>query len=578
MRPPSISAILISLLLASFSAAQQPDVRVHLLSRYRLSEVRVEPAKGATVVVTENSAPQSLSGEVLVRAQGSAVEMSGTTVSKLTLNGDFQIVSDSAPSQHVLGTLEISARDDTLLLIAAIPGEQYVADVVEGETAGDMPPEALKAMAVAIRSYTSRFRERHKDEGFDFCDTTHCQYLRLDPRPTVIAAAKQTAGELLWDRGTPLAAYYHKDCGGRTEAAAVVWPDQASPALISHDDPYCVRSAQAWRSEISRTDLDRALAAAGLRVPPGWNRITVTDRTPSGRALTLRLSVGTGQQGLPISASTLRFAVGRSLGWSSLKSDWYEIATAGDRFIFTGRGVGHGVGLCQTGAVEMARQGKNYREILAFYYPGAAIGRSAQGIPWVVAHTEKFDLRVVSASDGVTVRTAASSALEWAVERSGLSLSTRPVVEVYPTVAMFRDATGEPGWVAASTHKQCVRLQPPNVLRSRLDGVLRHEFLHLLVESNAKSDTPLWFREGLVVYLGGDPPAADRVSMSGDEIERVIRSRHGDAEVRQAYAQVAAIVRDLDRQYGRERLNQWLRSGLPGEIRAGISRGHEIAH
>jgi len=565
------------LLLTSVSAAQQPDVRVHLLSRYRLSRVRVEATKETNVILTANSSQQNLSSEATVRARQNSVEITGTTTPKLRLNGDFRIVSENARAQHIHGTLEISARDDVLCMIAVIPVEQYVADVLEGETAGDMPPEALKTLAVAIRSYTTRFRERHKEDGFDFCDSTHCQYLRLDPRPGVVAAVKQTAGELLWDRGTPLAAYYHQDCGGRTEAAAAVWPDQASPSLISHDDPYCIRAAHAWRSKIARSDLDRALAAAGLHIPPGWNRITVVERTPSGRALTLRLSAGA-EQGMPLSASTLRFAVGRNLGWSKLKSDLYEVATEGDHFIFSGKGVGHGVGLCQTGAAEMARQGKTYREILAFYYPGAAVGRSAQGIPWIITHADKFDLRVVNASDSATVRTVANSALEWAIERSGLAFGTRPIIEVYPTVAMFRDASGEPGWVAASTRKECIRLQPPSLLHDRLESVLRHEFLHLLVEDNAKRDTPLWFREGLVVYLGGDPSAANEVSMSADGIERVIRSRRSDAEVRQAYAQAAAIVRDLDREYGRERLNQWLRSGIPNEIRTAAVRGHEINH
>ena len=566
------------LLLATASLAQQPDVRVHLLSLYRLSEVRIEPVHGTTVILTAGLSERSLNSEFNVRARGGSVAGSGLAGPTLGLNGDFRVVTQSTPAQHVRGALEISARNDTLIMVAVIPVELYVADVLEGETAGEMPAEALKALAVAIRSYTSRFRERHKEEGFDFCDTTHCQFMRLNPRPAVVSAVEQTGGELLWDRGTPLAAYYHKDCGGRTEDAAAVWPDQASPALVSHDDPYCVHVASAWRSEILHSDLDRAIAAAGLQIPAGWNRIAVTERTPSGRALTLRFSVGPAEQGVPLSASTLRFAVGQSLGWSKLKSDLYDVAAEGNRFIFSGKGVGHGVGLCQTGAAGMAHEGKTYREILAFYYPGAAIGRSAQGIPWTLTHEEKFDLRVVKPGDAATVRLAATAALEWAMQRSGLSLDMRPTVEAYPTVEMFRDATGEPGWVAASTRKDCIRLQPPAVLHDRLPSVLRHEFLHLLVETNAWPNTPLWFREGLVVYLGGDPPAADQAGIPTEKIEFAITSRSSDAEVRQAYAQAAAIVRDLDRRCGREQLNQWLRNGLPDEIRAGTIRSQEVTH
>jgi stage II sporulation protein D len=516
----------------------------------------------------------------VIRAGDNSVEASGHTTTKLKLDGDFRIVSEGMPTQHIRGAVVISVRDNTLWIVATIPLEQYVADVLQGETAGNMPEETLKALAVAIRSYTTRFRERHKEEGFDFCDTTHCQYLRLDPQPTVLSAVKQTIGELLWDKGTPLAAYYHKDCGGRTESAAAVWPDQGSPALVSHADPYCVRTTQPWRSEIARADLDRALAVAGLKVPLGWNRLAIAERTPSGRARTLRFSVGSTQQGALVSASSLRFAIGRTLGWNTLKSDWYDVAVQGDHFIFSGRGVGHGVGLCQTGAAEMARQGKSYREILAFYYPGTPIGRSAQGIPWTVIQAQSFELRVVNSGDTAIARSAGLSALEWATQRSGLSLHKRPIVEVYPTVAMFRDATGEPGWIAANTRNEVVCLQPPNVLRERFENVLRHEFLHMLVESNAKADTPLWFREGLVVYFGGDPPAANDLSMSGGEIDQAIGARRSDAEMRQAYAQAAAMVRDLDQKHGRAKIIEWLRSGLPEGIgRSAITaRGHEVAH
>lgn len=574
--------ILISvlLLLESVCAAQQPDVRVRLLSLYPLSQVAVEPATGKKAAWGANGSQREFDEKLLIRAKGGSVEVAGQVEPKIRLDGDFRISAEKAPAKHIRGVVQISAKDDVLWIVASMPVEEYVGAVLQGETAGAMPDEALKALAVAIRSYATRFRERHGEEGFDFCDSTHCQNLRLDPQPAVLAAVTKTAGELLWDRGTPLAAYYHKDCGGRTEAAAIVWPDQASPALVVHDDPYCVRTEHPWRSEVARADLERAMASAGLQAPSGWSRIVVAERSPSGRAQTLQFAQGNAQSGVPVSASALRFAVGRTLGWNTLKSDWYEVATQGDHFIFTGHGVGHGVGLCQTGAAEMAREGKSYREILAFYYPGAAMGHSAQGIPWTVVRSDSFELRVVNSGDAAVARPAARSALDWATERSRLTLHSLPLIEVYPTVAMFRDATGEPGWVAASTRHQRVRLQPLNLLRDNLESVLRHEFLHMLVEDNAAANTPLWFREGLVVYLGGDPPAADEASMSGAEIERAVTSRRSEAEMRQAYAQAAALVRDLDRRNGRTQLLDWLRSGLPENIRGGlvVTRTNEVAH
>jgi stage II sporulation protein D len=563
------------LLLETLCAAQQPDMRVRLLTLYQLPRITVRPAQGAKVSWSAGSARRELTFDLTIHAHGNLVEVGGHSSENVTLDGEFVISGDHGPTKHVRGAVEVTAKDGFLLVVMSMPVEQYVAAVLQGETAGNMPEEALKALAVAIRSYATRFRERHKDEGFDFCDTTHCQYLRLDPQPAVLAAVKQTTGELLWDRGTPLAAYYHKDCGGQTEDAAAVWPDQASPALVAHPDPYCVRTEHDWRSEISRSDLNRAISSAGLTVPPGWNRIAITEQTPSGRAQTLRFGAGNAQSGTSVSASTLRFALGRTLGWNTLKSDSYSITIQGDHFIFVGNGVGHGVGLCQTGAVEMARQGKTYREILAFYYPGALTGRSAQGIPWTSVQTESFELRVVNAGDRVPARTAARSALEWATEHSGLALHSLPLIEVYPTVAMFRDATGEPGWVAASTRHQRMRVQSPSVLHEKFENVVRHEFLHMLVEDNAEPRTPLWFREGLVVYLGGDPPAADEVTMTGAKVEWAITSRENLSDMREAYAQAAAMVRDLDRRHGRAQLLAWLRSGLPDDIRGGVVSGSD---
>jgi stage II sporulation protein D len=544
------------LLLGRFCVAQQPDVRVRLLSLFHLTQAEIQPI--GLVKIGRSTMGKSFA----VRVVAGLVEAEGRRSQSISVSGDFRVLAGPAPVQHVRGTLEISVKDNVLWIVVTLPVERYVAAVLQGETAGAMPPEALKAMAIAIRSYTARFRDRHKDAGFDFCDTTHCQFLRLETQRTVEAAVDETAGEILWERGTPLAAYYHQDCGGQTESAAAAWRDQQSEALSSHYDPYCVRVAKHWRSEVASVDLDRALARADLHVPPHWNRIAIVQRTPSGRARDLSFSVG-GQSSVLVSASSLRFAVGRTLGWMKLKSDWYEITKQGDHFVFAGKGVGHGVGLCQIGAAEMARQGKNYHEILAFYYPGAIEGRSAQGISWTSVEGEGFDLRIVNPEDAALVREAGRAALKEAQQRSGLKMHARPVLEVFPSVAMFRDTTGEPGWVAASTRHEQIRLQPPSILRGHLQGVLRHEILHMLIEGNAKAGTPLWFREGLVVYLDEDSAGSSRVEMSAAEIDRVIRSRTGQTEMRRAYAQAGARVRELEQRHGRAPVMQWLSKGLP---------------
>jgi len=197
-----------------------------------------------------------------------------------------------------------------------------------------------------------------------------------------------------------------------------------------------------------------------------------------------------------------------------------------------------------------------------------------------VVSTELFELRVADAGDRKVVRTVAHSALEWAIAKSGLRLHSLPLIEVYPTTATFRDVTGEPGWVAASTHHQRMRLQPLSVLREKLAAVVRHEFLHMLVEDNAEPHTPLWFREGLVVYWGEDSDPAASVTMSGKDIDQAISSRHSETEMREAYAQAAALVREIELQKGHSVLIDWLRGGLPQDARGGLilPGAHVVAH
>jgi stage II sporulation protein D len=448
--------------------------------------------------------------------------------------------------------------------------------VVQGETSGNMPPEALRAMAVAARTYATHFRERHKAEHFDFCDSTHCQFVNLNVSAVVAAAVEQTRGELLWQQGKPLAAYYHQDCGGKTEAARNVWPKAEGTASDTIADPYCVRVAKPWSSEISRRDLAVALKTSGLRTPRQWGQIKVLQRTSSGRAQTLLLEDGSGGNGVVIAASSLRFAVGRAMGWGLLKSDLYEVAAAGDHFVFTGRGTGHGVGLCQLGAAEMAREGKSYREILAFYYPRAVIGVAASGIPWRKSTAARLDVFAVEHDSGAVLE-AGERALAWAESQTGSHAATRPAIYVYPSVEMFRNATGEPGWVAASTRGNRVRIQPANLLGTRLEKILRHEFVHLLLEANAAAQAPLWLREGLAMLLSGDAPT-HAPTLTPQRMEEILSKRGDDKATQAAYASALDTVARLERRHGRDALLGWLRGGIPSGVLDGEGRPQEAAH
>ena len=110
-----------------------------------------------------------------------------------------------------------------------MPLEKYVlAAVLAGEASVFRSDEALKALAVAARTYAVRMRGRHAAEGFDLCATTHCQRIDLDNVTLRLQKmADATSGEMLWYRGKLAFTPYSLDCGGHTEDAAAVWPDQS---------------------------------------------------------------------------------------------------------------------------------------------------------------------------------------------------------------------------------------------------------------------------------------------------------------------------------------------------------------
>ena len=254
------------------------------------------------------------------------------------------------------------AAEGRLLITATMPMDEYIAGVLAGEMGNFKSDEALKAMAVAARTYAMHFGSRHAQEGFDLCDTTHCQDLRIAGIDATHAPDRRsdTSGEVLWYEGEPAATYYHANCGGTTEDGRYMLGNDEAPApyLTQHSDTYCVRNgALQWHSEVTQARTADARSRPTASPFPGRLRtISVAQRTPSGRVELVRV---TGAGSITVPALAFRFAVGRHIGWDRLKSNWYEVSVTGDSIVFRGRGSGHGVGLCQVGAEVMGRRGQD---------------------------------------------------------------------------------------------------------------------------------------------------------------------------------------------------------------------------
>jgi stage II sporulation protein D len=553
---------------AALPSAAQNTVSVRLYGLHPQQQVKITARAGILHWRACEHCVANEANELTLRAAGDHVQLENpaSSADRFFVEGEYRIDPQSGLKIALAAPLEIRASEGLLTLVVTMPLEDYVAAALQGESANFKHPESLKAMAVAVRTYAARFRPRHGDEGFDFCDNTHCQNLNFTgPMPSVRAAVAATRGELLWYQGSAAATYYHQNCGGTLAAGEEVWPAVHAPYLREHIDPYCRQGAPLpWKAEFTRPELDKALRDQGLTVPTAWNVLEIVSRGTSGRATRLAFRAP-GQEPQLISASTLRFAVGRSFGWNRLRSDLYEVETTGTTVTFNGRGAGHGVGLCQAGAEEMARQGQSYRQILAFYYPGTQLGATAQGLNWEKRESAAFELLTTQPEEDVGLLNVAQQVLETAQSDLGWKLDFKVQLRVFPSLDAYRNTTGQPGWIAAYTRGHRISLQPAAVLKDKsiLESTLRHEFTHLLVEERAHTGTPLWFREGLVLYLADrDRPFAP-VTMPEAEMEAALERGASQESLERAYAAARTRVAKMVEQNGKEAVLGWLASGLP---------------
>jgi len=567
----TVAILALSLCLAC--AGQARTVRVEAFTLQPPSRINLTAVDGQLQWRGCATCPEWSGSRLAIESAGDEIRLSpGNLVSELTLNGHYRLSGDSIPTLVSSNGLSVRSRHNHLLIVFSMPLENYVAAVLAegGDLRGD---EARKAMAVAARTYALRFNSRHASEGFDFCDTTHCQALRWAPADThAQAAAAATRDEILLFAGSPAATYYHQNCGGRIAAAKEVWPDSGEPYLPSHTDPYCVAGqALQWDSALSLADLDKALRASGLKPPHGWSAIEIVQRSESGRAQTLRLGGGPSAPAL-ISASTFRYAVDRALGWNKIRSDLFDVHTGTNGFVFSGRGAGHGVGLCQAGAEQMALQGKDYREILSFYYPGTQLSKTTNN-DWQRRLSERFELDTTTPDQDEFVLAIAARILKQDEDVAGWSAPQRVKLQVFATLDAYRDATGQPGWVAASTRGNTIRLQPLAQLRARsiLEATMRHELFHVLIESKAAAGMPLWFREGLVLYFTGEMKgSAAAEPITAGSMEAILQQPRSREDMERAYAAAYATVADLIERNGRSTVIDWLGRGLPAGANSGL--------
>jgi stage II sporulation protein D len=281
--------------------------------------------------------------------------------------------------------IRVQVREGKALVVREVPLEDYVATAALSEVHPEITDEGLaqrifEVQAVIARSYAASNRDRHAKDGFDLCATTHCQLYEPARLQTsrwaavVRAAVRRTSGQLLWFADAPARAVFHADCGGHTSNAASVWGGVA-PAYLSgasDDGPACSAHAD-WTFETRSSALRAALnadprTAVGVRL----DQIEIAGRDSAGRAEKILLR---GTRTFVIRGEVFREVAARALGARSLRSTLFTVKKSRDVFVFSGRGFGHGVGLCQAGALARLKDGASPDQVLAHYFPGTSLRR-----------------------------------------------------------------------------------------------------------------------------------------------------------------------------------------------------------
>ncbi len=446
-----------------------------------------------------------------------------------------------------VGRLGAGGVPDGLATVDVVPVEDYVAGVVGAEGTAEMPTVALEALAVAARSYGLAPDGRHARDGYDMCDTTHCQVFR---RPTdwSRAAAARTRGLVLGQGQRVLAVPYSAACSGVLVSPRSIWTGRnrvltrVGPDIGQHTVP-------TWRADVPADDLAGALRQAGYRGDV-LRDVRVMTGSPDGVPVRVALP---GLAPAEIDATTFRHIVGRRLGWDVLKSHTWTVERTGRGYHFSGRGKGHGVGLCLAGASTLAGRGWPLDCVLAAYAPGASL-RSVHDTVTVRGPS-------TLTADMPAVRDRLLATL--AELRRVLGVAVRRDVEivVHPTRAAYQRATGRAWWTAASTrrlgpHRYRLDLAPPaaavagspafdgEALRTRshdLFSTVRHEFVHVLT-APVLADAPAWAAEGLAAVVadpGARPPGGPSGTCPSDE--QVVRPGSLEA-MREAYARAGHCV------------------------------------
>lgn len=396
---PNVIAIFALLVLTAPTVARADTVRIGLFTLFKpqVCEARIATGDGAMLDTGGISGSQTIAPGAFVRigitgnrlsialidSFGRMQKSLNATEARITPGGSttIELILPGKMKRAVRGRLSVTASEHGLKIILTTDRESAVASVTAAEIGSSREPETVKALSVVVRTFMLSHEGRHADEGFDFCDTTHCQFYRGEAdlsaeagSPVVRNAVAQTEGEYLSFDRKPVESYFTAVCGGRSVTPEMVWGGGGGKGYQYHRIVcrWCRASPYSnWQRSAGEALVFDALSNAISFKLSHASEFTLEREEPDGfvRAVIIK---DRGRE-VRLSADEFRRAIGRRLGWSTVLSPTFTIERRGRAIVFRGKGFGSQVGLCLAGAAAQAKAGRGYKEILTFYYPQTEI-------------------------------------------------------------------------------------------------------------------------------------------------------------------------------------------------------------
>jgi stage II sporulation protein D len=365
MRAPRTALLTAAALALTVAAAfAEETIRVAVVDGARVAELR-----GTDIDIVEVGAGSAAWRADVVRAVvvGGGIEIDGRRAPAFRLRSERPIRLNG---RDYSAALEIVRNGDGLAVVNDLPFEDYVAGVLRAEASEKWPLEMLRAQAVVARTYAAHHRNIAAGKPYHIlASTLHQQYAgHVAALSPIWGAVRDTAGQVLLWEGEVFPAFYHTESGGYTEDPRMIFASRNMPALKPVRCEFSAGSPHFyWSLDLRLAELTERLRKNDVNVGP-VTAIDVSERTPSLRAAVVTVHGGRGDARLR--GNDFR----RMIGYDTLKSTLFAVAVDGEWARFSGRGYGHGAGMCQWGAKGMAEQGYSARQILEFFYPGTTLG------------------------------------------------------------------------------------------------------------------------------------------------------------------------------------------------------------